>query len=309
MSQNWLAEKYELVGLAGQGGMATVWHGVTHGASGFTRRVAIKRLQPALARNEEFAAMFVEEARIVADLMHPNIVQIYDFCQDGEGTYFIVMEWIEGVHLGEVMTAFRRSGDALPWQPIIEVAAGVLRGLASAHHRPDAPVFHRDVTPANILLSVHGEAKVADFGLARAMDRMTMTSPGVIKGKLAYVAPELLAGVRATAGSDIYSLGVVVWEALAGRRLFQGKNPVELYVQVGQAKVPPLHEVRADIPAHVAEVVGRLTARVPKERFEDAVVAAEALEALLGGPTGGLRDLVRITREAGSPTSSTPPSA
>lgn len=307
MSHDWLAEKYELVGLAGQGGMATVWHGVTHGASGFTRRVAIKRLQPALARNAEFAAMFVEEARIVADLMHPNIVQVYDFCQDREGTYFIVMEWIEGVHLGQVMTAYRRKGHALPWQPVLQVAAGVLRGLASAHHRPGAPVFHRDVTPANILLSVHGEAKIADFGLARAMDRMTMTSPGVIKGKLAYVAPELLAGVRATAGSDVYSLGVVVWEALAGRRLFQGKNPVELFVQVGQAKVPPLDEVREDLPARVAKVVGRLTARLPKERFADAVVAAEALEELLGGPTDALRELVRVTREAGELLSSTPP--
>ena len=209
--------------------MATVWRGCVRGAAGFARTVAIKRMLPSLSESEDFAAMFVEEARVVADLSHPNIVQVQDFGLDERGGYFIVMEWVEGLDLGRWLFSHRRDRVPTAWQSVVTVGAAIARALYCAHERVDgegrpAPVFHRDVTPSNILIDVYGVPKLSDFGLARAMDRITLTTPGVVKGKLAYVAPELVGGHKASSASDVYSLGVVLWEALAGRRLFEAGN-------------------------------------------------------------------------------------
>src|SRR6516162_4967562 len=149
--RRWIANKYELLDPVGEGGMAKVWRGVTHGAAGFTCRVAIKRVLPNLAADAGFVAMFVEEARVVSELQHPNIVQVHDFDQDEEGRYFLVMEWIDGIDLEAWISSF---------------AVEILRGLSCAHERVDgagrpAPVIHRDVSPANVLLSVMGVVKLA----------------------------------------------------------------------------------------------------------------------------------------------------
>jgi serine/threonine protein kinase len=185
-----LAGEYELVEPIGEGGMATVWRGLTHGAAGFSRKVAIKRVLPGLATDAKFGAMFVEEARVVAELAHPNIVQVHDFDQDEKGLFFIVMEWVEGVDLGRYVRTFTRAGEVTPWPYVAAIAIEVGKALAAAHERRDdagnpAPVIHRDVTPSNVLLGVGGIAKLADFGLSRAADRASMTRPGTVKGKLA----------------------------------------------------------------------------------------------------------------------------
>jgi serine/threonine-protein kinase len=171
-----LAEKYELIDVAGEGGMATVWRARTRGAAGFARTVAVKRILEGLSDNPEFVAMFVEEARVVADLSHPNVVQIHDFDADDEGNYFLVSEWVEGLTLSAWCIAHESVGWKTPWPLLCGVGIEVLKGLGAAHERRDeegrpAPVFHRDVTPHNVLLGLNGIVKLTDFGLASAMDR------------------------------------------------------------------------------------------------------------------------------------------
>lgn len=184
-----LADKYELLAKAGSGGMAVVWRARTLGAAGFQRPVAIKRIIHHLSADPDFVAMFVEEARVVSELQHPLITQIHDFALDEGGQYFLVMEWVEGCDLGALTASLREAGESLPWPVVAAVGRQVLDALGAAHGRVTAdgvaaPVFHRDVTPGNILLSTDGFAKLTDFGIARAMDRTTMTRPNALKGKL-----------------------------------------------------------------------------------------------------------------------------
>ena len=284
---NWLiAGKYELVAPLGEGGMASVWRGLTVGASGFTRPVAIKRVLPALAKDPHFAAMFIEEARVSADLHHPNVVQVHDFERDREGNYFIVMEWVEGVDLNRWIKSHLSVGERPPWHLVTAIAIEVLRALTAAHDRRNdegqlSPVIHRDVTPSNILIGKNGIVKLADFGMARAMDRTSMTKPGTVKGKLSYMAPEILFGHKATERSDIYGLGIVMWESLTARRLFSGGSDVDVVMRVRKGEVPSLSAERPDLPQPLAEVVHCALAREPHERFETAREMLRALASIL----------------------------
>jgi serine/threonine-protein kinase len=282
--KRWIANKYELLDPVGQGGMAKVWRGVTHGAAGFTCRVAIKRVLPNLAADASFVAMFVEEARVVSELQHPNIVQVHDFDQDEEGRYFLVMEWIDGIDLEAWIGSF--AAGTAPWHLCTAIAAEILRGLSCAHERVDgagrpAPVIHRDVSPANVLLSVMGIVKLADFGLARAADRAQMTAPGMVKGKLSYMAPELLKRSPATPRSDIFGVGIVLWEALAGQPLFASKDTLETIKKITSNEVPNIRELRKDIPPSLAEVVHAALAFNPSDRFERAEEMQRALSSIL----------------------------
>jgi serine/threonine-protein kinase len=289
-----IGNKYELVAPVGEGGMASVWRGLTLGAAGFSRKVAIKRVLPELAHDSKFAAMFVEEARVVADLAHPNIVQVHDFDHDDRGNYFIVMEWVEGLDLEKWIRAHRKSGHATPWAECASIAVGVLEGLGAAHERVDdlgrpAPVIHRDVTPTNILIAKNGIVKLADFGLAKAMDRASMTKPGTVKGKLAYMAPEILAGRPASVLSDLFGVGIVLWESLARARLYDGKTDVDVVLKAKEAKVPRIDELRPDIPLTLAEAVHTALAREPAERFETAREMRQTIASVLRSepvPTG-----------------------
>jgi serine/threonine-protein kinase len=302
-TKKWIAKKYELVEPVGQGGMAKVWRGVTHGAGGFTCRVAIKRVLGKLAADAAYVAMFSEEARVVSELQHPNIVQVHDFDQDDEGRYFLVMEWVDGLDLEQWVKAF--GGRPAPWHLVTAIGVEVLRALAAAHERTDgagrpAPVIHRDVSPSNVLLSVMGIVKLADFGLARAADRAQMTAPGVVKGKLSYLAPEILQKQPASVKSDIFSLGTVLWEALAGKQLFGGGDMLETVKRVSTAMVPPLKDLRDDIPAALDTVVHTALARNPADRFESAAEMQRALAAILKGHPDPVDDrtLARSVKEA-----------
>lgn len=281
-----LVGKYELLEPAGEGGMASVWRALTHGAEGFTKKVAVKRVLPGLARDTKFAQMFVEEARVVSDLQHPNIVQVHDFDRDEEGNYFIVMEWVEGLDLGRYIRAYLRVGERTRWDYCAAIGIEALRALAAAHDREDddgnpAPVIHRDVTPSNILIGRNGVVKLADFGLARATDRASMTKPGTVKGKLSYMAPEVLTGQKANFRTDIYCLGIVLWEALAGRRLYAGGTDLDVIMRVREGKVPALTEVRDDVPSVLAEIVHCALEKEPQARFSAAGEMQRALAAIL----------------------------
>ncbi|MEM9069401.1 MAG: serine/threonine-protein kinase [Myxococcota bacterium] len=185
------AGKYELLERIGFGGMAEVWRAHAHGEAGFRRPVAVKRLLPNLAGDEVFGAMLLEEARVVAALDHPNIVQTIDFRREDDTQFLLVMELVDGINLGSWIRHHQRARETTPWPLVAMIAMDVLRALSAAHERKDeqgraSPIFHRDVSPSNVLLGKHGNVKLGDFGLARAMDRVTLTTPGVVKGKLSY---------------------------------------------------------------------------------------------------------------------------
>jgi serine/threonine-protein kinase len=313
-----LGGKYEAVEPVGRGGMASVWLGYTHGEAGFSRKVAIKRVLTHLHQDERFEAMFVEEARVVADLNHPNIVQVHDFGRDHEGGYFIIMEWVEGVNLTDYVRAFVRVGDLPPWHLCSAICIEVLRALSAAHQRMDrngrpVPVIHRDVTPSNILVGVNGSVKLTDFGLARAMDRPRTTDPGTVKGKVAYLAPELLENGKPDARCDLYSLGVVLWEAVTAQRLFGApeQTDVDTALKILKGNVPRVTELRPALPEELSAIIAHSLARNPRERFQRATEMIDALAALLrkhSEPADGtsLARSVRMAKSLLPRTSSAP---
>ena len=283
---NLLAGKYEMLELAGEGGMAKVYRGLTHGAAGFTRPVAIKRVIEPLTSDRNFISMFVEEARVVSELRHPNIVQIHDFDRDESGLYFLVMEWVEGINLFDWRCAYKKAGRVTPWSLVSAFAIEVLKALDAAHRRKTtdriaAPIFHRDVTPQNVMVSVEGFVKLTDFGLARAMDRTRMTSPEIVKGKLSYLAPELTHLQEPSAQSDIYGVGIVMWEILAGEKLYKGDKPVEILRAVQDAQIPSLDNFRDDVPVRIEEAIRKALQKNPADRFNSAADMIRELASTL----------------------------
>jgi serine/threonine-protein kinase len=227
------------------------------------------------------------------------------------------MEWVEGMNLTDYVRTYVGMGERPPWPLACAIAIEVLRALASAHSRMDAqgrpvPVIHRDVTPANILLGVNGSVKLTDFGLARAMDRPRTTDPGTVKGKVAYLAPELLENGKPEARCDLYSLGVVLWETLCAQRLFGGeRTDVEIAMDILRGDVMRVDALRAELPAELGEIVARALARTPRARYQRASEMIDALSALLRRlptPSDGT-SLARSVRAAKSQLSksSSPP--
>ncbi len=281
-----LAGKYELVEKLGQGGMAIVWRARTRGAVGFSRTVAVKRIEASVRGFEEVTEMFVEEARVGAALQHPNIVHVHDFGVDEQGFHFLVTELVEGIHLGRFLTSFKEPRTETPWQVVTAIMIEVLRALEGAHGRLDeqravSPILHRDVTPGNILLAETGQVKLADFGLARAMDRGRMTRPNIVKGKLSYLAPELLLGQAPTVKCDLFSLGVVMWEALSGERLFDAATDADVVANIRDGKVPLLSMKRPNLPIAITSAVHRALERDPAQRFDSARQMLDALTSVL----------------------------
>jgi serine/threonine-protein kinase len=278
--------RYELVEQLGQGGMAIVWRALMHGVTGFRRTVAIKRIDPKHRGYPEVVEMFVEEARVGAVLKHPNIVQAQDFRIDQHGNHFLVTEFVDGPHLGQWVDAHIHSTRPTPWPIVSAVAVEVLRALDAAHTRTDdqgkaCPILHRDVTPGNILIDRNGVIKLADFGLARAMDRNQITRPNVVKGKLSYLAPELVQGNAPSPQSDLFSLGVVLWETLTKKRLFHANTDVEVYQMLTNPRVPLLSMQRSELPMGLTTCVHRALERDPGKRFASARQMLKTLTEVL----------------------------
>lgn len=281
---NLIGPRYEAIAMLASGGMATVHLGLDHSQSP-PKRVALKRLHAVFASMPEMIDLLAEEARIVSALDHPNVVPLYDCVREASGMTTLVMEWVEGLDLGRFHA--RVEEPKRPWREAAYIIHSVMLGLAAVHEHKTlrdraAPVFHRDVTPGNVLLGIDGIVKLTDFGLARAMDRQTLTSPGVLKGRIAYLAPELIAGQRADARTDMFAAGILLWELLAGRRLYDAGNELALFVAAGRAEIPAITTLRDDVPSALIEVVERTTSRRPSDRFAAARDAAEALEGVLG---------------------------
>ncbi|MEM9191024.1 MAG: serine/threonine-protein kinase, partial [Myxococcota bacterium] len=208
--------------------MAEVFRGEAQSVQGFRKQVAIKRVLPHLAQNQNFIAMFLDEARLGARLTHANIVTVFDIGA-ADNTYFIVMEFVDGANLKNVMESLRKQGRRFPMKEAIFICIEACRGLNYAHETIDdegraLDIVHRDVSPPNILISKRGEVKLTDFGLAKATTQLEKTDPGVVKGKFSYLSPEAALGQPVDARADIFALGIVLWEMLAGRRLFLGET-------------------------------------------------------------------------------------
>ena len=302
--------RYELIEVAGRGGMADVWRGRVRGDWGFVRDVAVKQMHQNLASQPPYVAMFVEEARLGSMLQSPNVAEVHDFVHD-RGNYYMILEWIDGVDLGtwirwHVGRTSRRAGNLS--QPS---RVGILRGLAAAHERTRSrrstvPVIHRDVSPHNVLLTNRGMVKLIDFGLALAPDRaQETTEPGIVKGKMSYLAPEIVAGGRPVPASDQFACGSVLWEALVGRKLFDGATDYEVYTRLRDCMVQPLRPLRPDVPApFVADHPARAVAPASTQRFPSAREMARQIGTTLK-KVQLRKDLHTVLVEAASPTRAT----
>ncbi|HEY4242258.1 MAG TPA: serine/threonine-protein kinase [Kofleriaceae bacterium] len=267
--------RYELLEVAGRGGMADVWRGRVRGDSGFVREVAVKQMHQALAAQPQYVAMFVEEARVGSALQSPNVCEVHDFVHD-RGNYYMILEWIDGVDLGTWIRWHISRNDPTRWELVAAIGVGILRGLAAAHERlgPDGrplPVVHRDVSPHNVLLTTKGLVKVIDFGLALAPDReKETTDPGIVKGKMSYLAPEIVQGGRPVSASDQFACGSVLWESLVGRKLFEGATDYETYCRLRDCMVQPLRPLRPDVPAAFGQLIHRALSPKIEDRFPTA---------------------------------------
>jgi eukaryotic-like serine/threonine-protein kinase len=267
------------------GGMATVHIGRLLGPVGFARTVAIKKLHPPLAKDPEFVAMFLDEARLAARIRHPNVVSTLDVVAT-EGELFVVMEYVPGESLARLLRAVRTNNEMVPVPIAATIMVGVLHGLHAAHEARDERgeplrIVHRDVSPHNILVGTDGDAHVIDFGIAKARGRMQVTRQGQIKGKLSYMPAEQLLGQALDHRADVFAASIVLWEALTGQRLFQGVDDGDVYAKVLLGKVdPPSLHARELSPA-IDEIVMRGLARDRTQRFATAREMALALEAAI----------------------------
>ncbi len=290
--------QYELLERIASGGMAELFRARRSGVEGFQKIVAIKKILPHIADNEEFITMFADEAKLAAELNHPNIVHIHDLGKIESGGYFIAMEYVEGIDLRTILRSGRERGMALPVPLAVYVASKVASALDYAHRRRDARgeelrIVHRDVSPQNILISHEGEIKLCDFGIAKADRKVSRTETGSLKGKLQYMSPEQAWGRPIDHRSDLFSLGCVLHEMLTGERLFRGDSDMTVLEMVRKAEVYPPSRVNADVPAPLDLVVLKSLAREPEERYATGSEMLRDLESVLYSytPAPGSADL------------------
>lgn len=262
--------KYQLVAELARGGMGIVYLAISEGPGGFSKLLIVKELKPDLVSDPSFLQMFLEEARLAARLSHSNIIQTYEVGAD-EGRHYIVMEYLDGVTLSRVV---RKKSPDFSLDMQVRVICEMLKGLHYAHTLKDfdgAPlgIVHRDVSPQNVFISFDGQVKIGDFGIAKARDSSIETNAGVLKGKPAYMAPEQVAG-RADARSDVYSAGVMLWEAVARRRMWAGAGELEILSNVIAGTVPSLQEVAPDAPPELVAIIMRALAKDPDQRYPSA---------------------------------------
>jgi serine/threonine-protein kinase len=274
--------RYALYGKLAAGGMAAVHFGRLLGPAGFSRTVAIKRLHAQYAKDPEFVAMFLDEARLAARIQHPNVVATVDVVSM-EDELFLVMDYVRGESFSRLLRASRKKGIDVPIGIVGGVAAGMLHGLHAAHEAKDEQgrplaVVHRDVSPQNVLVGVDGVPRVLDFGVAKAAARIQVTRDGQMKGKLAYMAPEQLQAKGVDRRTDIFAAGIVIWEALTGRRLFDAEEASEVLRMILSEDIPPPSAVIPSIPRNVDAVVMKALIRDPKARYQTAREFAIALE-------------------------------
>ena len=271
--------KYVVKHKLAEGGMAEIYLATARGPEGFEKEVVIKRVRSFLADDEGFVRMFIAEARLVSRLNHANVVQIFDFDKH-EDSYYLAMEYVRGCSLWELRKRCRERGLTPPAVLVAHLGAQVAAGLSYAHRArgPDGEplhLVHRDVTPQNVLVSLDGAVKLTDFGIAKAGDKLTQ--PGVLKGKFAYMSPEQARGERVDARTDVFALGVVLWEMLTGGRLFDGDSELAVLRAVQESVITPPARLNPDVPASLDAVITTALQRDPAARYQSAAELERAL--------------------------------
>jgi eukaryotic-like serine/threonine-protein kinase len=277
--------RYALYAEIASGGMAAIHIGRLMGPVGFARTVAIKRLHPPLAKDPEFVAMFLDEARLAARIRHPNVVSTLDVVAT-EGELFVVMEYVQGESLARLLRAVRTNNELVPAPVAASIIVGVLHGLHAAHEARDERgeplrIVHRDVSPHNILVGTDGAAHVIDFGVAKARGRVQITQQGQIKGKLSYMPSEQLLGNGLDHRADIFAATIVFWEALTGQRLFQGVDDGEIYAKVLLGNIEPPSKYAPGLAPAVDAIVLKGLARDREQRYATARDMALAIESAM----------------------------
>ncbi len=275
--------KYILLERLGGGGMAEVFRARLHGPQGFEKELALKLILPQLSDEPEFVKMFVHEATVAARLDHAAIVRIHEF-DVVDGTYYIAMELVEGKDLRAAIAQAHQLGRNISVPEALFIALEVARGLAFAHGemaRGQTPIIHRDISPHNIIISRAGEVKITDFGIAKAASAASVTRTGVVKGKAAYMSPEQSRGEAVDTRSDLFSLGCVLWELLAGQRLFTGNNDFAILDKLQNYAVPPPSSFNPAVPADADRLVLKCLERDPQRRAQKASELVRELDRLL----------------------------
>ncbi len=271
--------RYEILARLGGGGMANVWIGRAAGVGAFERLLAIKTVHPELAIDPRNREMFVREARMAATIRHANVVELFDFGED-QGVLYQVLSLVEGADLA---TLSKKHGAPLPAGILCTIVQDALRGLHAAHESRDETgrargLVHRDISPQNILVGLDGVSRVSDFGISKALGLDDETT-GALRGKFGYFAPERARKSPEDRRSDVFAMGVVLWEGLTGRRLFRGKSVMELLSQVTTMPIEPAHQVLPGASAALSRVAARALARPLEERFATAEEMGEAMRA------------------------------
>ena len=274
--------KYQLFASLGRGGMADVFLSVARGQMGFNKLAVIKRLRQALAEEQAFRNMFLDEARLAARLSHPNIVHTYEVGEQN-GVYFIAMEYLEGQSLNKVLKEALRRKEGIEPEVGARIIADALGGLAYAHTLGDYDgrplgIIHRDVSPHNIFVTYDGHTKLVDFGIAKAALSSTETEVGVLKGKVAYMSPEQAMGGRIDQRADIFAMGIVLWEVLARQRLMTGESAANTLHKLMNEPIPRLLQVAPGIDPALEAIVAKSLEKDPQLRWQTATEMRDALE-------------------------------
>src|SRR6266436_3779025 len=254
-------QRYRIIERIAAGGMAEVYRAESAGLEGFKKVVAIKRVLPHLSEKKQFIGMFLDEARTSAHLSHSNCVQVFDIGV-GDNTYFIVMEYVDGADLKGVIEYRRKLNQPFPIEEACLICVRICEGLSYAHELTDnngesLHIVHRDMSPPNVLITRFGEVKIVDFGLAKANSQLEKSEPGIIKGKFSYLSPEAAQGLPVDGKTDIFAVGIILWELLAGRRLFLGETDFQTVKKVQQAAVPAIAQINKRVPPELERIVNK----------------------------------------------------
>ncbi len=298
--------RYELLERIGAGGMAEIFRGKAVAAGGFEKPVAIKRILPTLSQDKRFVELLIAEANILSQLRHRNIVQIFDVGLGDDGQYFLVMEFVEGADVSLLQRTIEARRKRLPADLALHVGAEVCDALDYAHRARASDgkalrLVHRDVSPSNILLSKSGEVKLSDFGIAKRPEEST--GHGGVRGKYAYIAPEQASNLHVDARSDVYALGIVLFELVTGRRLFSHLPDFDALRAVREGHVPRPREIDSSIAAELERILLKALAREPEDRYASAGELGAELRAFRYAlpETGGdpASEIARIVRAIG----------
>jgi serine/threonine protein kinase len=289
--------KYLLVRKLAEGGMAEIFLAKQVGVEGFERNVVIKRMLPHLSQVQDFVTMFLDEARLAASLAHPNIVQLSDLGH-ADGCYYICMEYLAGEDFAAVLRTARRRNEHVPLHIVLRIIADAGAGLHAAHEATDTAgkptnLVHRDISPSNIFVTYSGQVKVLDFGIAKAESRVSTTTAGIVKGKYQYMSPEQARGDVVDRRSDVFSLGVSMYEALTGIKPFARDNDLAILRAVLEGSYQPIRALRPDLPLELESIVVRSMAQDPEHRYPTALAMVQDIERFLGNTTssGGAQQL------------------